>query len=117
VHRVVRLALLVVLLLTGVIVVSPAQANPVHVPCDTGTFVNTGAKWMYCVPASGWNGDLFVWAHGYVQPGLSLDFANLTTPDGSYLPDFVESLGFAFATTSYRDTGLVILNGSRTCVP
>src|SRR5437773_2358253 len=36
---------------------------------------------------------------------------NLTKPDGTDLPTLVQSLGFAFATTSYRQNGLAILEG------
>jgi pimeloyl-ACP methyl ester carboxylesterase len=69
---------------------------------------------MYCVPPV-WNGDLIVWAHGYVEASQPLGFYNLTFPDGSggsvYLPDIAEALGFAFATTSYRTNGLAIVSG------
>jgi pimeloyl-ACP methyl ester carboxylesterase len=40
-----------------------------------------------------------------------LDFYHLTLPDGTPLPLLVQSLGFAFATTSYRRNGLAILEG------
>jgi pimeloyl-ACP methyl ester carboxylesterase len=60
----------------------------------------------------GWNGQLVVFAHGYVAPGQPIAFYNLTLPDGSSLPDVVQSLGFAFATTSYRRNGLAILEGA-----
>jgi len=69
-----------------------------------------GALSMICVPASGWNGELLVWAHGYVAFNEPLDFYNLSLGDLS-LPDFTQSLGFAFATTSYRQNGLAILEG------
>lgn len=66
---------------------------------------------LYCVPASGWNGQLVVYAHGYTAFNEDLDFYNLTLPDGTYMPALVQSLGFAFATTSYRRNGLAILEG------
>ena len=34
-----------------------------------------------------------------------------TTPDGASLPQLVQSLGYAFATTTYRKNGLAILEG------
>ena len=46
-----------------------------------------------------------------MAPGLPLGFYQLTTPDGLYLPLLVQSLGYAFATTSYRQNGLAILEG------
>jgi pimeloyl-ACP methyl ester carboxylesterase len=64
---------------------------------------------MYCVPTSGWNGDLVVFAHGYVPFNQPLGFYNLTLPDGTSVPTLVQDLGFAFATTSYRTNGLAIL--------
>jgi pimeloyl-ACP methyl ester carboxylesterase len=61
---------------------------------------------------SGWNGQLVVYAHGYVAPGLPLDFYQLTLADGTPLPALLQSLGYAFATTSYRQNGLAILEGT-----
>jgi hypothetical protein len=70
-----------------------------------------GALSRICVPASGWNGDLIVWAHGYTAFNEPIAFQNLTLQDGTSLPDLVQALGFAFATTSYRQNGLAILEG------
>lgn len=90
---------------------SPAQATlPEPGPCDPGTLAG-GARSLICVPSSGWNGDVVYWAHGYVPEGLPLDFYNLSLPDGSYLPDLVQRLGYAFATTSYRTNGLAVPEG------
>lgn len=80
-------------------------------PCVEGV-LPSGALSMVCVPDSGWNGDLLVWAHGYTAFNEELDFQNLELPDGSYLPDLVQELGFAFTTTSYRQNGLAILEGA-----
>jgi pimeloyl-ACP methyl ester carboxylesterase len=52
-----------------------------------------------------------VFAHGYVPVGEPLNFYNLTLPDGTSLPAVAQSLGYAFATTSYRQNGLAILEG------
>jgi pimeloyl-ACP methyl ester carboxylesterase len=52
-----------------------------------------------------------LFAHGYVAPGEPLGFAHLELRDGTRLPDLVQQLGFAFATTTYRRTGLVVLEG------
>jgi hypothetical protein len=78
--------------------------------CEDGSLPG-GARSRMCVPAVGWNGELVLFAHGYVAPGWPLDFSNLTLPDGTSLPDLVQSLGYAFATTSYRRNGLAILEG------
>ncbi len=95
-----------------VILLLPATARAQAVPgtCADGV-LPSGALSLICVPAVGWNGQLVVYAHGYVAPGLPLGFYQLTTPDGLYLPLLVQSLGYAFATTSYRQNGLAILEG------
>lgn len=70
----------------------------------------SGARGLYCVPEQGWNGDVVVFAHGYRAITETIDYQNLTI--GSlYLPDVVQQLGFAFATTTYRQNGLAILEG------
>lgn len=79
-------------------------------PCVPG-LLPSGAGSLMCVPAAGWNSELVVFAHGYVAPGQPLDFYHLTLPDGTPLPALVQSLGYAFATTTYRKNGLAILEG------
>jgi pimeloyl-ACP methyl ester carboxylesterase len=79
-------------------------------PCDPGVLPG-GAGSLICVPIAGWNGELVVFAHGYVAPGQPLNFYHLTLADGTFLPALVQSLGFAFATTTYRKNGLAILEG------
>ncbi|HMO04346.1 MAG TPA: hypothetical protein PKC67_13100 [Kiritimatiellia bacterium] len=70
----------------------------------------SGARGLYCVPERGWNGDVVVFSHGYRAITETIDYQNLTL--GSlYLPDVVQQLGFAFATTTYRQNGLAILEG------
>ena len=71
-----------------------------------------GAESLICVPpANLWNGELVVYAHGYVPAGLPLGFYNLELADGTFLPDLVRGLGYAFATTTYRRNGLNVLEG------
>jgi pimeloyl-ACP methyl ester carboxylesterase len=79
--------------------------------CRNG-WLSGGARSRICVPSVGWNGELVVFAHGYVAPGSPLDFYNLTLPDGTDLSVLVQHLGYAFATTSYRQNGLAILEGA-----
>jgi alpha-beta hydrolase superfamily lysophospholipase len=94
--------------------IAVARGNCPNPPVATAPRLPHGALAMYCVPPN-WNGDLVIWAHGYVDFTQPLGFYHLTYADGNggevYLPDVVESLGFAFATTSYRANGLVILHG------
>lgn len=107
-----RLALALVLATAAnVVAAAPAEASaPVPGPCQQGTLPH-GALSLTCVPTSGWNGDLVVFAHGYVPSTAPLGFYNLDIASGVYLPDLVQSLGFAFATTSYRQNGIAILEG------
>lgn len=99
------------LALTGALVApSPVQAQGVPPNCVQGTLPNHALS-LICVPPSGWNGQLVVYAPGYTPPQLPLGFYQLATPDGVSLPALVQGLGFAFATTSYRRNGLAILEG------
>ena len=78
-------------------------------PCIPGA-LPSGALSLVCVPSAGWNGRLVVLAHGYVAVGEEIGF-QLTVGDLN-LPLLVQSQGFAFATTSYRQNGLAILEGA-----
>ena len=92
---------------------SPAGPEPPDSP-DTGIepgagctdgALEHGALFRVCFPAS-WNGDLVVYAHGYVAPQ-----DELAIPDnivgGRSVSSLVTELGYAYATTSYRANGLV----------
>ncbi len=65
---------------------------------------------MFCIPSSDWNGDVVFWGHGYVDVTQPLGFYNLSAADLE-IPQIVQQVGFAFATTSYRQNGLAILEG------
>lgn len=95
-------------LLTAAWVGGPAQAQTQPVPglCVEGV-LPSGALSLFCVPAAGWNGDLVVWAHGYVGYNEPLGFYY-----PSFVPDTLQGLGYAFATTSFRVNGLAILQGA-----
>ncbi len=109
---VVRIVLFLVLLVGSAYAPRSARAwgKPVPGPCADGVLPH-GALSRICIPSSGWNGDLVVWAHGYVDFTQPISFYHLSLPDGTYLPDLVQQLGFAFATTSYRQNGLAVLEG------
>jgi pimeloyl-ACP methyl ester carboxylesterase len=98
-------------LLAGVVCL-PSSVNAqiaVPGPCVEGT-LPSGALSLTCIPSVGWNGELVVYAHGYVPANQPLGFHHLSL-DGTNLPALVQSFGFAFATTSYRQNGLAILEG------
>ncbi len=71
---------------------------------------DTGARGLYAVPQSGWNGDLILYAHGYAAVTEPLDFYNLQFGD-VYAPDLLQQAGFAFAATTFRSNGLSVLDG------
>ncbi|MCC6177967.1 MAG: hypothetical protein IT305_21920 [Chloroflexi bacterium] len=73
--------------------------------------ISGGSLGLLCVPASGWNGDLIVWAHGYRAITEDLAFQNLVLSDGTNLATLAQQLGFAFAATTYRQNGLAVLEG------
>jgi pimeloyl-ACP methyl ester carboxylesterase len=89
---------------------APLAANN----CEPDSVQASGAIYRICMPSAGnWNGDLVVYAHGYVasnQP-VVIPEDQLILPDGTALSEIVNSLGFAFATTSYRTNGLVVRDG------
>jgi len=103
-------ALIVILLASVSLLAAPAHAATPG-PCTTGA-LPSGALSLICVPLAGWNGSLVVFAHGYVGFNQPLDFYHLTLPDGTSIPLLIQTFGFAFATTSYRQNGLAILEGA-----
>ena len=69
------MSLVVVLGATGIM---PAAAAPTPAPalplgCQEGVLPSGGLS-LICIPTSGWNGDLLVWAHGYVAFNEPLGF-------------------------------------------
>jgi pimeloyl-ACP methyl ester carboxylesterase len=110
--RLFRFAIVLTLCFGSVLAV-PAHAQPPISQCVDGNQAS-GAFFRICMPnLVSWNGDLVVYAHGYVPPGpvTGIPEDQMRLPDGTYLPDLVTSQGYAFATTSYSDNGLVILQG------
>jgi pimeloyl-ACP methyl ester carboxylesterase len=86
---------------------APAQATPGA--CVDGVLPSAALS-RICVPSSGWNGALLVYAHGYVAPTLPVAIDDPAF-SGTPLSSTIQSLGYAFATTSYRRNGLAILEG------
>jgi pimeloyl-ACP methyl ester carboxylesterase len=108
----ISLAILLVVAVSPVVSVL-AQTNE---DCDHfGTYSN-GA--LYCITeAPFWNGDLVIFAHGYVAADEPLDipWSQMTFSDGNggviTLPLLVNSMGYDFATTSYSVNGLAVQEG------
>jgi pimeloyl-ACP methyl ester carboxylesterase len=72
---------------------------------------STGARYRVCMPSfpMPWNGDLLVYAHGYMDPGRPIEIPEEQLEIGGVsLPGTLTSLGYAFATTSYSTNGLAM---------
>ncbi|CAN5797791.1 alpha/beta hydrolase [soil metagenome] len=79
------------------------EGGPPVVGCSDGA--TGGALTRVCFPAD-WNGDLILYAHGYVQPDAPLAFPD-NVIGGTPVEDLINATGYAYATTSYRANGLV----------
>ena len=85
---------------------SPAtQEEPATAGCRDGTLSQTGALYRVCFPTD-WNGDLVVYAHGYVSADEPLAIPD-DQVQGQSIAQVVNGLGYGYATTSYRANGLV----------
>jgi pimeloyl-ACP methyl ester carboxylesterase len=90
---------------TTVQTITTLDGTVTQVECKVET-LPSGEIIQICVPAF-WNGELILYAHGYVT-----EFEPLRLPleVATYVPLY-SSLGFAFATTSFRQNGLAIQSG------
>ena len=73
--------------------------------CSDGVLEH-GALYRICFPDN-WNGDLVLYAHGYVEPTSPLALPD-DQVNGQSIAVTVNGLGYAYATTSYRANGLVV---------
>jgi len=82
------------------------EGSPPEAGCTEGT-LESGALSLICFPET-WNGKLVIYAHGYVEPSapvaLPPDEVGHISISGA-----VTGYGYAYATTSYRENGLVVL--------
>lgn len=67
----------------------------------------SGAKYCIIIP-DGWNGELLVYAHGYVDPDDPVELPDDELADGTKISALITQLGFGYASTSYRANGLVV---------
>jgi hypothetical protein len=103
--------LLSCLSLAGLAAATPETAIAV---CDPDGHQVSGAVYRICMPPAGlWNGDLVIWAHGYVafNRPVAIPEDQLRLPDGTSIPDIANGLGYAFATTSYSVNGTAVRQG------
>jgi pimeloyl-ACP methyl ester carboxylesterase len=90
----------------------PATTVPAESACDPDGVQASGSIYRICMPTSGYNGMLVVWAHGFQDAGTPVSIPeDQLCANGFCIPDIVNDLGFAFATNSYSKTGLAILEG------
>ncbi len=123
--RIVSLIGLIAILLVAVPsapVAAQVTTPPDSVICTAsgGSYGPDGAGSNYCLwtPPAGWNGDLVIYAHGYVDPlvpagmipwdQIVLDAA--ATPPLT-LPQVLVGMNYAFAITSYSKNGLAVNEG------
>jgi pimeloyl-ACP methyl ester carboxylesterase len=107
--RMIRLFIIMVVLF-AVLAVPPAMAR---MTISSGT-QGSGAIYRIDVPDSlaNWNGDLIVFAHGFVRPDKPLAIPeDQLSVSGQYIPDLVTGMGYAFAVTSYSKNGLAVVQG------
>ena len=92
--------------------------TPIHAEADSACqdgVQPSGASYRICLPDAPlpWNGQLVVYAHGYVDPtqpvGLPED--QLSIPGFGPIADVITGQGYGFAATSYRRNGLSIQEG------
>jgi pimeloyl-ACP methyl ester carboxylesterase len=97
------------------------NAQPALPPdCQEGSLPSNDPKFpadqliLVCIPNQGWNGNLVIYAHGFVPPqfDLALPFEELTL-EGTFVPLVFLSQGFAFATSSFHKNGAVTQQASR----
>lgn len=91
---------------------APARAQPAWPPpCQEGSLPSRDPEFpdpqliVICIPPN-WNGQLVVYAHGYVPPQLLL--ALPTDPLALTASSILLPQGFAFATTSYHKNGYAV---------
>ncbi len=73
---------------------------------------SSGAIYRIYMPEP-WNGDLVIFAHGYVDPNkpIAIPEDQLELPDGTSIPETVNELGYAFAVSSFCKNGLAVREG------
>jgi hypothetical protein len=70
-----------------------------------------GALYRFLVPGS-WNGQLVVYAHGYVSAGDPIGLPNTLIEQAAF--QAITSQGFAVAMSSYAENGWAVKNGAQT---
>ena len=104
-------------LLLAILVSAFALAGLAPAACQQSNLTNgsqsSGAVYQLYMPESScWNGNLVVYAHGYVAPQLPIGVPqDQLSVGGLSLPVTFNQLGYAFAASSYSKNGLAIVQG------
>ncbi len=83
----------------------PVDEGVAPAPGCAGGVLDHGALYQICFPGT-WNGDLVLYAHGHVPAGRALALPD-DQAGGQSLAATVNSMGYAYAATSYRRNGLL----------
>ena len=102
--------LLRILLFCALPVVSSALCQQSNL--TTGSQPSGAVYVLYQPESNCWNGNLVVFAHGYVAPGLPIGVPqSQLSVGGLSLPAVFNQLGYAFAASSFSKNGLAIVQG------
>jgi pimeloyl-ACP methyl ester carboxylesterase len=96
----------------GALGIAAAPVEATGGGCQRGSHI--GGEYIICTPDDdAWNGDLLVYAHGYVAPDnpVGIPDEQLKLADGTSITETVTGLGYAFAATSYITNGLAVKDG------
>lgn len=111
------LAHFIVLFMASLSLVDSSTAQAL--PCVSGPLPTTDPRHpqqliQICIPPVGWNGQLVIYAHGFVAPQtpLALPTQELAAFGGNSTIAALMQSGFAFATTSFRKNGYAVEQGA-----
>lgn len=108
------LLLIAMIVALGGAAAAPAQQAS-NSTCYPDRLQSSGAVYRICMPANTtWNGDLVVYAHGYVafNEPIVIPEDQLAVAGEFSIPETINGLGYAFATTSYSINGLAVKQSS-----
>jgi hypothetical protein len=115
-----RILIAVMILLAAALVSRVAAAQQCPGSCSCGAYgtaqgASGPAEYVVCMPpANSYNGDMILFAHGYIAQGSPEPetwLSQLELPDGTALPTLLNGNGFGFAASSFSTDGLAILTG------
>jgi pimeloyl-ACP methyl ester carboxylesterase len=92
----------------------PPDSPAAPMACEPDGTQASGAIYRICMPALlPWNGELIVYAHGYVAASelVGLPEDQMTLPGGIPISTLITLDGYAFAATSYSSNGLAVKEG------